>query len=475
MRDLLLLAILFSFILVNFRLPYFMALGYLWIDFLQPQRLGYYVFNQIPVAMILGAGAFLSFLFLDKEKKFRFSALQTLVVLLVGYMTMSTYGWMVVPDGAVKLDWVTKALLFSAFIPLVLTTRVRIEAALAVILFSISAITLSAGGKVLMGGGGYGSSLFLVNNNTGLYEGSTLATTSLAIVPLLWWFYKYNSFIKPSKVTFLAALGITLSMVLVTIGAEARTGLVAMAALAGFVWLRSKNKMISATALVLVALISIPFLPQSFTDRMSTLEAVQSDQSASTRLAVWDWTLGYVAANPLGGGFNVYKINNVTIDMSKTTGEAGNTDTTSYSVQDRARAFHSSYFEMLGEQGIPGFLLWISIVVLVWIRSRNLVKTERKLQKTEPEDSPLLKESEWFRTFGTAMSTTIPVYMTGSLFVGIALQPAFYHFVALTVAMTYLRSDQIAAARNVPVIVKRAKPGARNQNTKLRPGALPAE
>jgi len=36
-------------------------------------------------------------------------------------------------------------------------------------------------------------------------------------------------------------------------------------------------------------------------------------------------------------------------------------------VTDKARAYHSSYFEMLGEQGWPGLILWISLQLLgVW-------------------------------------------------------------------------------------------------------------
>ena len=187
MRDLLLIGILFGFILMSLRVPYFMALGYLWVDFVQPQRLGYYLFNQLPVAMILGAGAFLSFLLFDKERRIQFGIMQALVVALVAYATVATFSWAVV-DTTSKWDWVTKALLFSVFMPFILTTRTRIEAAVGTMIFSISAITISAGMKTVLGGGGYGTLSFLVNNNTGLYEGSILSTTATAMIPVYWWF-----------------------------------------------------------------------------------------------------------------------------------------------------------------------------------------------------------------------------------------------------------------------------------------------
>ena len=68
-------------------------------------------------------------------------------------------------------------------------------------------------------------------------------------------------------------------------------------------------------------------------------------------MAVWEWTLDYVKANPLGGGFDSYRANSFTYEMPVRTG-TGNTTAVEYvEVTDKARAFHSAYFELLGEQG----------------------------------------------------------------------------------------------------------------------------
>jgi hypothetical protein len=48
-----------------------------------------------------------------------------------------------------------------------------------------------------------------------------------------------------------------------------------------------------------------PLLPSSFSARMGTIENNQADESA-TRIAVWKWTLGYVAEHPFGGGFDSF-------------------------------------------------------------------------------------------------------------------------------------------------------------------------
>lgn len=445
MRDLLLILILLSFILVSFRVPYFMALGYLWVDFLQPQRMAYYVFSQLPVAMILGAGALIAFFFFDREKKFRITVLQGLVILLVLYGTLATFAWAPVEAGEAKWDWVTKALVFSAFLPLVLTTRVRIEAALAVMLFSTSAITISAGIKTLLGSSGYGTLAFLVNNNTGMYEQSTLATIATALIPLVWWFYKHNRFFPASKLTFLIALGMTGSFLVITVGTEARTGLVAIAALAALVWWRSRQKVAIAAAILGVAVVSIPFIPQSFMERMETITDFQTDQSASTRVAVWNWTLDYVAQHPQGGGFDIYRTNRLSYELVERTGDEGAEDVSTRMMTDRARAFHSSYFEVLGEFGYPGFAVWMSAVILFYLQTRRIYSRSAKALQNLGPDHPHREMLEWASSFGRAVSIFVPVYMTGSLFVGIAFQPPFYHVMALTISVSAIVTGSLAS------------------------------
>ena len=56
--------------------------------------------------------------------------------------------WQVVEGGEYKWDWMSKALLFSVFLPFILTTRTRIEAAIGVIIFDSAIPDLIAGGFI---------------------------------------------------------------------------------------------------------------------------------------------------------------------------------------------------------------------------------------------------------------------------------------------------------------------------------------
>ncbi len=99
--------------------------------------------------------------------------------------------------------------------------------------------------------------------------------------------------------------------------------------------------------------------------------AIRGDESASTRLAVWKWTLGYVASNPFGGGFNAYLQNCFRYDLTLVEGSAHDSRIQQKVTTDRARAYHSSYFEMLGEQGWPGLFLWLASISRGWCGWRH--------------------------------------------------------------------------------------------------------
>ena len=82
---------------------------------------------------------------------------------------------------------------------------------------------------------------------------------------------------------------------------------------------------------------------------MATIGAHDQNQSASTRVAVWQWTIDYATENPFGGGFDAYRGNTFTYRLP-VVAQQGNTTAVEYKqVEDKARAYHSAIFEMLGE------------------------------------------------------------------------------------------------------------------------------
>ncbi|NWO81794.1 putative O-glycosylation ligase, exosortase A system-associated, partial [Escherichia coli] len=64
-------------------------------------------------------------------------------------------------------------------------------------ILSAASIIIVGGIKTLGSGGGYGELNLMVANNSGLYEGSTISTVAIAIVPLIVWFMRFGTIFPP--------------------------------------------------------------------------------------------------------------------------------------------------------------------------------------------------------------------------------------------------------------------------------------
>ncbi len=431
MRDAFILLMLVFLFGAACKRPFLMTLAYLYVDLVQPQQISYYLVNSVPISLIFGAAAVAFFLFFDDKRDLSFGRVQALMLLFLGWITITTFNAELGEQAWIKWDPAWKAIIFGVFLPFVLRTRQRIEAAVMFILLCVGSITITGGIKTLAGGGGYGTMSLLVDSNNGLYEGSTISAVAVALIPLILYAYSYNQIFPKRRITLLLSAGLIFSAALIPIGTEARTGLVCLAVLAIFLFLGAKRKLLFGAVGAVVAIASIPLLPDSFTGRMSTIQTYDEDNSASTRVAVWNWTLDFVKDHPFGGGFYAYKLNRIEVQTRRRVGEGSNMREETVTVVDEARAFHSSYFEVLGEHGYPGLLIFMTMLVAALLQLRGLYRRFR----TSDEDA-------WIAHLAKALGQTTIIYMCGSLFVGVAFQSTLYFLLGLAAALA-----QIAARR----------------------------
>jgi hypothetical protein len=442
MRDLFFIAFLGLFGLMGLKRPFLLVAVYAYIDIVSPQRLSYFLLNTIPISAMAFAAMVGAWLVMDDKKDCRFSARQGLMLLLVAWCGYTTLTADFPVEALTKWNWVWKAIIAGIFLPLVLRTRLRIEALTVFMILCASTIIINGGMKTALSGGGYGVLNLMVENNSGLYEGSIISCVAISLMPLILWLSNHGTIFPPDWRVKSFCYALCLACMLMPIGTEARTGLVCLVLLFGMMLMRSKKKFIYGPLLAVAGLAAIPFLPASFTQRMETIENHQGDESASTRVAVWMWTLDYVKTHPGGGGFDNYLQNSFTYFAQSTVVDSGGARIERRTVTDRGRAYHSAYFEMLGEQGYFGFFIWALIHGICFIRTEAIRRLYRK------RDGP---DEAWISPFASALQQGHVVYMIGSLFVGIAYQPFIFMMLALQIGLdTYLtRLRKDAAKRDL--------------------------
>lgn len=148
--------------------------------------------------------------------------------------------------------------------------------------------------------------------------------------------------------------------------------------------------------------------------RVSTIGSFKQENSAYVRILVWKWTLGFVASHPLGGGFVTYLVDSIEVP--------GSGDTPAHI--EFGRAFHSIYFEVLGEHGYPGLVIFLLLAGSTFLLLRRLAKKARAFP-----------ELQWVVGLSDALQSGLAVFMASGAFVGIAFPPMFWYFISMGVCL----------------------------------------
>ncbi len=426
-----------AFLLVGLRRPFVWVLAYLYIDLMAPQKVAWSILPSMQISLVAFIAMFVGYLFVDRKENSRFTLRQALMLVLLVYCGITTMSADFPVEALAKWSWVWKALVFAIILPLTLTTRLRIEAAVLVMALSVGAIVIGGAIKTLVTGGGYGSLHLMVNDNTGLYEGSIISCAAVATVPLIAWLARNGTIFPAEWRVKVYALALGFACLLIPIGTQARTGLLCIGVLAILSLRTVKHRLLYIALIGALGLAAIPLLPESYTKRMNTIDSHEADESASTRVAVWKWTLEYVGDHPFGGGFDAYRQNKLRYKTAKAETD-GNTTSVEYGeVTDKARAYHSSYFEMLGEQGWPGLILWL------WLQFSGLWQMERIRLRWRKRNDP---GKDWIVPLATAMQHAQLIYLAGSVFVGIALVQFSLMLIGMQCGLwSYLRRIEVPA------------------------------
>jgi len=413
-RSIWLLFIYLAFIGLGAAAPFVATLGYVWVDTFRPQEVAYIVLNRIPVAMIMGVAAVGGYVLLDRRSPPRLS-LETALQASMAIWVTTTLAWAEVPDAAWgKWDWAFKTLLFATFVPFVIRSRVQIEAFAQIYVFSLAANFVPFGIKTLISGGGYGSNLGLQQGNTGLSEGGLLSTACLMAVPLAVFLSRHSQLMPRQKLFGWAYWAIAGLAIVTAIGTYERSALIGLIVLGIYMWIRSKHKLAFGLVAILVTGLVVYATSSAWTERVSTIADYQHESSAYTRVLVWKWTLEFAATHPFGGGFQNYLIDHIEIPAS---GE-------SPGIVQFGRAFHSIYFEVLGEQGYPGLALFLATAALTFFKLRGLSKR-----------AGMHPELQWVAGLSDALQSGLAVFMAAGAFVGIAFQPMFWYFISLGICL----------------------------------------
>lgn len=180
--------------------------------------------------------------------------------------------------------------------------------------------------------------------------------------------------------------------------------------------LRNRPEKLLAPAMLVMALLLLPFMPGDYIGRISTITDIQSDQTGSAQIRTRDTlvALTIVSADPLiGAGIGMN-----TLAMSEVRGDTGT-------------EIHNVYLALAVELGLPGLIIYLSLLIAA-IRAAQ--DSGRRLQQnTRHYDLFCIAEG---------LKVSLIAFSVAALFHPVAYHFYFYYIAGLALAMNQLtRSD----------------------------------
>lgn len=437
MRDAVFLATMLLLLPLAVARPFVGILLWSWISFMNPHRLVYGPAGYMPWAMMIFAATVLGCLLAGEPKRLALNAVTGLLITLMALFTFTTLSALGYPPAAwAKWEFVEKVLLGLLLTASLLTERRRVHALVWVMVISIGYYGVRGGIFSIVTGGSYRvwgpESTMITDNNH-------LAAAMLVTLPLMN-YLRQQSRNAPVRIGLAVAMCLTL---LATITSYSRGALLGLGAATMVLWWRSSRKVATGAVLGVVLAGALSFMPAQWTERMQSIGTYDADASASERLVLWGISLKLALANPLTGAGFTGPYNRSVVDTVAPGGPA--------------RAVHSIWFELLGENGFPTFTAWVTLTLAGVFYAFRIVA----ISKGRPELA-------WAYDLGRMSQVSIVAYLVSGSFLSLSYWD-FYWTLLVVIAAAYT-----IARREVQVEERAASSGWRLRAfARANPAAVP--
>jgi putative inorganic carbon (HCO3(-)) transporter len=357
MRDILVTAIVLGTLPFVFRHAWIGVLLWTWLSVMNPHRLAWGFAYNAPFAAMT-AGVTLLALFTTKDRV-------ELPKKAVVYVLLAFNLWMCITtalgihpaEGFEYLKRVLKIQLMTFVALAVLRERRHIELFLWINILSLGFYGAKGGLYTLTGGEGlvWGPGGFVGGNNE-------LGLALVIAIPLM----NYARLTTERVWLRWGMLGVMFLSAAAIFGTKSRGDFLAIAAMALFLWWRAPKKLLFGAFIALSAAVLLGAMADTWFERMRSIQNYQADGSAMGRLNAWATMLNIANSRIFGAGFEIY------------TPKVFQMYAPDPSVP---RAAHSIYFQVLGEHGWVGLVMFLAVWILVWRCAQRL----RRDTKGEPE------------------------------------------------------------------------------------------
>jgi probable O-glycosylation ligase (exosortase A-associated) len=327
--------------------PWIGVLAWTWVSLMNPHRLCWGFAVGFPIGMMTAAATLTGFLMSPDRKDMPFKGAP--VIILCIYMVWVTISWQLGrdPEGDFEMwDKVMKINFMILVALALLRTKEHIIALAWVATFSIALLGIKGGVFTVLHAGAYkvfgppGS--FIGDNNH-------FALALVIAIPMMRFLQLQLPHGWPRHAMTVAMLLVAAS----ALGSHSRGALLAISAMAFFLWWRGGRKIGFGVFIALAALALVAFMPDEWSSRMSTIDNPAEDKSAMGRFSAWWVAWGVGKSEFFGVGFNAARPELFLAHSP-------------YGLTYGTPAAHSIYFQVMGHHGMVGLGLFLLMYISTW-------------------------------------------------------------------------------------------------------------
>lgn len=417
MRDLVLLVLLVIFTAWSLKAPWIGVMSWTLVSLMSPHVNFGYAAASWPVAIAIALSTLVGML-MTKERANPFAFAPPKFLLAFVIWTCITLPFSMIFAPSMDL-WIRSLKIYlMIFVTLALVdTRKKLEVFIWINVVAIGYYGVKGGMFTISTGGSYrvwGPGGFIEGNNE-------VALAVLCIVPLIR--YLQTQLVRPWAIH--TATFCMLMCVATAVGSQSRGALVGLVCMGAFFWLKSDRKAVGGVIIVLIVMVGLPLMPDTWWDRMNTIKTYDADDSALGRINAWGMAFNLAKDRLFGGGFMIW-----TGSIFQIYGPEPN----------RVHAAHSIYFQVLGEQGFIGLFLFLGIGAATWWSARDLIRISR--------DQPRFK---WAADLGAMVQVSMIAYATAGAFLSLAYFDLPYNvMIMVVVAQRLVRAELAKPVPRVP-------------------------
>jgi probable O-glycosylation ligase (exosortase A-associated) len=406
-----------------FRLPSVGIIYWAWLGLMNPHRQAWGLAYSFPFSQLVGIATLIGLLFSKEPRKFKGGAAAGVLVAFMVWTWITTFFALVPDEAGAMLNRVFKIQFFTFVALVALYKREHVQWLAATIILSIGYYGVKGGLFTLATAGQY-----RVWGPAGsfIYDNNSLALAVIMSIPLWGYFFV----VAQKRWLKMLIAGCMLLSAVSAIGSQSRGALLAIVAMAIFLWARGRRKLLLGFVLLSVGAGIVSFMPNTWGERMETIAAYEEEDSAKQRLDAWSMLFNLAADRPVvGGGFEPYSPE-VYDRYSHGRG------------YEKTQTAHSIYFQVLGEQGFVGLLLFMLIWWFTWKMGSDIIARSRG----QPERT-------WAFWLANAVQASLIAYLVGGAFLSLAYwDMPYYLMVLIAVTRDALVSEGVPAGATENVV-----------------------